>query len=263
MFYKKSGLPKENEILICTVKKILPHSIFVNLDEFKELEGMIHISEIAPGRIRNIRDYVKEDKKIICKVLKVNKEKKHIDLSLRRVPVTLKRKKLQEYKQEQKAEKLLENISKKLKISLEDLYKKAVNKIIEKYGAITPCFKEILHNKEPLKSLKIPTKIANLITKTVKERIKLPEVKIESILTLKDYTSRGIEKIKKSIKKAEELAKQKKYKIKILYLGAPKYSLIVNSTDYKSAENITQELANTIIDDLNKNNGYGTWQKKS
>ena len=263
MFYKKLGLPKENEILICTVKKILPHSIFVLLDEYKDLEGMIHISEIAPGRIRNIRDYVKEDKKIVCKVLKVNKEKKHIDLSLRRVQVTLKRKKLQEYKQEQKAEKLLKTIAEKLKISLEDLYKKAINKIIEKYGAITPCFKEIIYNKEPLKHLKIPIKISNLITKIVKEKIKLPEAKIESILTLKDYTSRGIEKIKKSIKKAEDLAKQKKYKIKIIYLGAPKYNLIVNSIDYKSAEQITKEIADAITQDINKKGGFAEWQKKS
>lgn len=263
MFYKKSGLPGENEILICTVKKILPHSIFAELNEYKNLEGMIHISEIAPGRIRNIRDYVKEGKIIVCKVLKVNKEKRHIDLSLRRVSVSLKRKKLEGYKQEKKAEKLLGNIAKKLKISLEDIYKKAGNKIIEKYDSITSCFQEILLDKNPLKELKIPVKIINEITKTVKEKIKLPEAKIESILTLSDFSNNGIEKIKKSIKKAEAFAKQKNYKIKITYLGAPKYNLTVKSSDYKTAENITQEIANIITQQLTKEGGHVEWQKKS
>jgi len=64
MFYKKKGLPEENSIVLCTVKKILFHSIFVDLDEYQNQDGMIHISEIAPGRIRNIRDYVAEGKKL-------------------------------------------------------------------------------------------------------------------------------------------------------------------------------------------------------
>ena len=53
-----------------TVTKIEYHSVFVELDEYGKT-ALIHISEISPGRIRNIRDFVKvEDKKIVCKVLK-------------------------------------------------------------------------------------------------------------------------------------------------------------------------------------------------
>ena len=38
MFYKKEGIPEEGEIVICTIKKILPNSIFVNLDEYQNKE---------------------------------------------------------------------------------------------------------------------------------------------------------------------------------------------------------------------------------
>ena len=85
MFYKKKEIPKEGEIVLCTVKKISYHSVFLKLDEYNNLEGMMHISEIAPGRIRTIRDYVKEGKKVVCKILRVNKITKSIELSLRRV----------------------------------------------------------------------------------------------------------------------------------------------------------------------------------
>src|SRR3990167_9616471 len=84
MLYKKKGMPEVNEVVMCTVKKVLFHSVFVDIEDYG-LEGMIHISEVSPGRIRNIRDYVKEGKKIVCKVLKVDEVKGHIDLSLRRV----------------------------------------------------------------------------------------------------------------------------------------------------------------------------------
>ncbi len=55
----KVGFPKESEIVICTVTNIQYNSVFVKLDEYKNLQGMIHISEISPGRIRNLRDFVK------------------------------------------------------------------------------------------------------------------------------------------------------------------------------------------------------------
>ena len=55
MFYKREGFPHEEEITLCTVKKILHNSVFASLDEYKDREGIIHISEIAPGRIRTIR----------------------------------------------------------------------------------------------------------------------------------------------------------------------------------------------------------------
>ena len=98
MLHKREGFPEEDELVMCTVTKIFPHSVFVNLDEF-DRNGLIHISEVSPGRIRNIRDFVKQDKKVICKVLRINKERGHIDLSLRRVNDAQRRNKSDEIKQ--------------------------------------------------------------------------------------------------------------------------------------------------------------------
>ncbi|MBW2993050.1 S1 RNA-binding domain-containing protein, partial [Candidatus Woesearchaeota archaeon] len=74
MLYKKSGMPEENSLVLCTITKIYHNSVFASLDEFGK-QGMIHISEISPGRIRNIRDFVKEGKKIVCKILRIDRAK--------------------------------------------------------------------------------------------------------------------------------------------------------------------------------------------
>ncbi|MBU2637591.1 MAG: S1 RNA-binding domain-containing protein, partial [Nanoarchaeota archaeon] len=113
--YLKKGIPEEGEIVLCRVRKILPHSVFVDLIEYSNKEAMVHISEIAPGRIRNIRDYVKEGKQVVCKVLQLNKERGTIDISLRRVSLQQKLKKEEGFKQEQKSEKMLELVAQKLK----------------------------------------------------------------------------------------------------------------------------------------------------
>src|SRR3989344_2944200 len=198
MFYKKNKIPEIGEIVICTVKKILPHAIFVDLDEYGN-EAMIHISEVAPGRIRNIRDFVREGKKVICRVLNLDKTKGYIDLSLRRVTQVQRTTKNNQYKQEQKSEKILEDAAKSLKTDLKAIYEKAGYKIVEKYGSLANCFNEIVNNNLDLKTLDIEKNVADRIMEVVREKVKPPEVEISGLLKLESDAPDGIEIIKKSL----------------------------------------------------------------
>src|SRR3989344_3091687 len=243
MFYQKDNYPEENEFVICTVQKILPHSVFCTLDEYKNKEGLLHISEVAPGRIRNIRDYVVESKKIICKILRVDAEKNHIDLSLRRVSLTQRKEKDKGYRQEEKAEKLLETVAKELNLTLEDIYKKAGNIIIQKYGLLHPFFQEVSEKDESLLiNLEIDKKIASVLTKIVKEKIKPSEVRINAVLTLINYEEEGIETIKKLLKEIKNINQN----ISIKYISAPKYSITIKSKKYKEAEEIFKKISDKI-----------------
>ena len=128
MLFKKQGFPEEGELILCTVTSVQFHSVFVELDEYGK-SGLIHISEVSPGRIRNIRDFVKEGKKVVCKVLRINEEKGYIDLSLRRVNESEKRRKIDDIKKEQNAEKIVEIAAGKIGIKTEQLYKELSEKI--------------------------------------------------------------------------------------------------------------------------------------
>src|SRR5439155_23833651 len=80
---------------------------FVTLDEYESKSRFIHIAEVSSGSIKYIRDYVREGQKVVCKVLKVDTDKGHIDLSLKAVNEHQRREKIQEWKNEQKAENRL------------------------------------------------------------------------------------------------------------------------------------------------------------
>ncbi len=71
----------EGSLVLCTVKKIEKTNIFLDIDGYGE--GSMVLSEVAAGRIRNLREYVFPNKKIVCKILNIDKG--HIELSLRRV----------------------------------------------------------------------------------------------------------------------------------------------------------------------------------
>ena len=72
---------KEEDLVLCTVTKIEGTTVFVNIEG--NGQGTIIFPEIAAGRIRNIREYVVPNKKIVCKILQIFEG--HPQLSLRRV----------------------------------------------------------------------------------------------------------------------------------------------------------------------------------
>jgi translation initiation factor 2 subunit 1 len=105
---QREGWPEPGELVVCTVDQVVDFGAFVILDEYANKRGLIHISEVASGWIKYIRDHVREGQKIVCKVLNVDPSRHHIDLSLKDVNEHQRRDKIQAWKADQKAWKWLE-----------------------------------------------------------------------------------------------------------------------------------------------------------
>lgn len=248
MLYIKSGFPEEGEIVLCTVAQITHNSIFAKLDEYYNLTGMIHISEIAPGRIRNIRDYVTQDKKIVCRVLSVNKVKGYIDLSIRRVNESQKRHKNEQIKEEQKAEKMLETFAKEASSDVKKIYDTIAPRILSKYQSIYAGLYAAAVGEATLESFGLEPKLATDLTEFLKQRIKLPEVNIIGTLTLKTYEPDGVDLIKNTISKAIKKVPE----VDVRYLSAGKYRVVIIRKDYKSAEADLKQFLETIEKEVKK-----------
>ena len=244
----KQGFPEEDEIVMCTVTAIHYHSVFAKLDEYGR-SGMIHISEISPGRIRNIRDYVKEGKKVVCKVLRVNEEKGYIDLSLRRVSERQKKQKVNELKQEQITEKIVEYVAKQRKVDPRSLYEQIKAKTASKYVSVFSAFEDVSLGALHLEKLGIEKECAALLTEVIKQRIKPPEVEIKGDFKISSYKPDGIEIIKNAVKKAKEL----KGNFSIKYKGGGLYSLSVIADEYKSAEKVLKKVSDALINAIESN----------
>ncbi len=203
----------EGDLVICKVIEIVKTTVLVEtLDGTK---GSIVLSEIAPGRIRNLRVYVVPNKMIVCKILSVKDN--HLFLSLRRVKEKERKDMLSEYKKEKMFESIIkktlgqksESVIKKIKEtqSLNEFIEEARQNqsIIEKY-----------FTKDEIKSIE---KI--LEEKKEKER----ELKKEFKLSCKSPD--GIIKIKYILKNYGE----------ILYLGGSKFVIKKKSHDLKKTDN--------------------------
>ena len=259
MLFKKQGFPEEGDLVLCTVTSVQFHSVFVDIEEYGK-GGMIHISEVSPGRIRNIRDFVKEGKKIVCKVLRINEEKGYIDLSLRRVNESEKRRKIDDVKKEQNAEKIVEIAAGKIGIKTEQLYGEISGKIIKNYASLHGFFEDALKDEKLLESLEIDKKHLNIIDETIKQRIKPAEVEIKGKLKITTFATNGIEIVKESLKKAEDAGKGK---VSINYLGSGLYRFMIKAPDYKEAEKLMKNATESAISFVAKNNGNAEFTRES
>ena len=147
---KKRGLPSAGELVVCKVVKINPHSVFARLEEYDK-EGMIHISEVSSGWVRDIRQYVKIGQDIIAKVLNAEEG---VTLSIKRVTPHQRTQKIKEYKLDQRAEKMLELVGQKLGKTTDQAYEEVGYTMQEKFGSLYEAFRLSLQKPENLKRYK-------------------------------------------------------------------------------------------------------------
>jgi translation initiation factor 2 alpha subunit (eIF-2alpha) len=201
---------EEGLIVLCTVKKIVGTTVFIKIDDY-DCEGTIITSEIAPGRIRNLRDYVVPNKKIVCKVLRID-QKGHIDLSLRRVTAKEQKEIKDTYKKEKSLAATLKTIS------------KDSEKIIEKIKGKTSLaefFEQAKENPSVLDKLMSKEEASKLL-KILKEK-KEKEVIVKRRFSLSSQAEDGIQKIKKILPE------------QATYLAAGKFQITIKNSNYKEA----------------------------
>lgn len=71
---------KEKDIIKVTVSGVQKYGAFVSFDNY---EGLIHISEISYGFVRNVNDYLKVGDNIYAEVVSVDDNDNHLKLSIK------------------------------------------------------------------------------------------------------------------------------------------------------------------------------------
>ncbi len=84
---------KTNDIITGIVTGITEYGIFVSLKN--GYSGLIHISEISDGFVKNINNYAKINEKILCKVIEENNQTKQVKLSIKNLDQEIIKRKLE------------------------------------------------------------------------------------------------------------------------------------------------------------------------
>jgi len=222
-------------------------------------EGFIHITEVAPGWIKYIRDYVREGQKAVCKVLKVDETKGHIDLSLKAVNEHQKREKIQEFKNEQKADKLMEFVSLKLGRSEDECWEQFGYALVDKFGSLYAAFEAAVVDEKVIEKIGAGADWVPAFLAVARENITPPWVDIDGYLEITCPRPDGAKHIRDALVKAQ---KNDKVAVKVQYIGAPRYRLLVRANDYKTAEEEIQKAAQKVIKSIEAHGGEGKFIRK-
>ena len=261
MAERKPQWPEAGDLIIATMETVTDYGAYAKLDEY-EKRGLLHISEISSSWIRNIRDFVREGQKMVLKVLRVDLEKGHIDLSLRRVTKRERIEKIKSWKKDRKGDALLHAVAEKTGLSIHEVYQKAGVILEEKYGLYDGFEKVVKEGAEILTKLAIPEDLAKVIAQVAEERIKIKTVKVRGVIEVRCMKPNGVRCIQEAFSGAKKAQEAKDAKIEFSVIAAPKYSVEVSADNWKRAEEVLDKVSENVVTNITKAGGHGTFKRE-
>ena len=224
--------PDEGDFVVVTLTDVDKNSAYADLEEYGDIQGLIHISEVSRSWVQDIRKELDEGEKTVAQV--IDTEGDTPTLSLKRVNDKKKRDTMQRWKKEQKAEKFIEDLADKLGQDKEDVYEDIAFEMQKEFGTSFHGF-EIAEAEEDRLLEMFDEEVVEKIQEVSRENIDLRQEKLEGKIEMSFPQGDGLERIKDALSEVEE-------GVEIKYISAPEYSI--------TAWGRTQELAKKRIDSV-------------
>jgi translation initiation factor 2 subunit 1 len=212
---RKQGTPRRNELVVCKIVKIFPNSALAELVEYRK-RGMIHVSEVALRWVKDIREFLKQNQYVVCRVMRIDRD--DILLSVKRVRREDSDRTLNEFKRERKAEKMLE-------------------------------LKFAFKNPELLKSKGVPKTWQDPIVEIANKGFSEKEYVVKAKLKIMCYGPDGIKTIKKALSSAGHDG------LEIRYVSAPNYVLVGKGKNFKELKAKVHKTAEGISEEMSRHKG--------
>jgi len=240
---KYSGWPEPGELVVGRVDEIEDFGVFVDLQEYEDKRGLCHISEVASGWIKNVRDHVNEGQTVVAKVLNVDESAQQIDLSIKDVNDHQRKEKIQEWKNEQKADNWME-LAFGEDITGEQ-YAAIANELLAEFGSMYDGFEAAaIHGAEALEGTDLADDEVGAIVETARENVSVPYVNVTGYVDLECPDSDGVDVIKDALRAAEGDGEvPEEVDLEVTYVGSPEYRIEVQAPDYKTAETHLEDSA--------------------
>ncbi len=252
----RAEFPEEGELVIGTVTSIRNFGAFVTLDEYAKREAFIHLSEVATGWVKYIRDHIREGQKIVARVLRVDTSKGQVDLSLKRINDHQRREKVQAWKNEQRALRLVEQVALALKTPTDEAIDQFGPHLVERYGSLFAAFEVASADPKRFQKENERSAWAAAFLKVARDNIVPPHVTILGTLEATDPGADGVEHVRAALLAAENVDPES---VEVQYVGAPRYRIRVTASQYKQAEETLKRATEAAIKVLKSEGGEGNF----
>jgi translation initiation factor 2 subunit 1 len=259
---KYSGWPTPGELVVGKIEEIEDFGVFVDLQEYEDKQGLIHISEVASGWIKNVRDHVREGQTVVCKVLDVDRSSQQIDLTLKDVNEHQHKETIQRWKNEQKADNWMslafgENVD-------EETYGVVTSELIDAHDSLYEGFEQAaILGPEALSGTDLSEEQIDAIVDTARENVSVPYVTVTGYVDLVCSTDEGVDAVKEALQAAEGNGEvSDEIDLEVTYVGAPEYRIRVQAPNYKTAETELERSAERASEAIAEFGGSGSFHRE-
>lgn len=237
MVIPRKELPEIGELVIATVKEVHDFGAYVTLDEYGDRRAFLPWSEVSSKWVKDIREVVREGQKAVMKVIRVDRSKKEVDVSLKRITDSDRQKKMQWWKRYSKACKIVEIVASKIGKSALDAYREVVWKLEDQYLDVMYALEEaISRGPDVLRRAGVSEEWIVPLIEEASRHVKLKEVVVRYKIIVQSPSPDGVERVKKCLGAISEYLESNGLKYRLYVSGSPRYTLEVYSSDYKTAE---------------------------
>ena len=262
MVNQDGATPEEGELVVATIKTVKQNGAYVDLDEYEGIEGFIFIGEIASGWVKNIRGFVREGQRVICKVLRTRRDGTSLELSLKSVSEERRRDRLQEWKNEQRAQQLLKVLGEKIGWSDEQV-EEQTSELVDAFGTLYTAFEEAAMQEGALDNAGFEGEWMGPFIEIAVENIIPPFVEVRGTLTLSINVTDGVSVIRDALEAAESLSNEaEEIDVKCFYDGAPTYRIELKAPDFKVAESMWEQATQAVLDHMVAAGGEATAERE-
>ncbi len=259
---KLTEFPEEGELVVGTVTKVQNFGAFIALEEYPGKEGFVHIREVASGWVKRIRDFVREQQRVVCKVHGVNSKKGHVDLSLKSVNDHQRRETIQRWKNEQKADKLLEMFAERIGKPVEEMSELVARPLLDVWENLYDAFTEAAeYGHQVFVDEKIEADWTEEFVAFAVENIQAQFIEVHGFVDVHTSAPDGVKTLQKALTAAEK-SEFDDVVIKVTYKGAPLYRIDVQAPDFKIGEEQLKKAADRAIALMTKAGGSGTYRRE-
>ena len=258
---KYSGWPNTGDLVVGKVDEITDFGVFVDLEEYENKRGLAHISEVASGWIKNVRDHVREGQTVVAKVLDVNEDSQQIDLSIKDVNEHQRKEKIQEWKNEQKADNWMllalgEDVD-------DETYGAVATELLAEFGSMYDGFEQAaIHGDEALEDVDLTDEEVEAVVETARDNVSVPYVNVTGYVDLECGAADGVDAIREALQAAEGNGEvPEEVDLSVTYVGSPEYRIKVQAPDYKTAERELETAAERAADEIATIGGEGEYHR--
>ncbi|MEM0017508.1 MAG: S1 RNA-binding domain-containing protein [Candidatus Korarchaeum sp.] len=230
------AFPKRNDLVVATVKAVEEHGVVVSLDEYEGMEAYIPRSHVASGRIKDIRDFVKEGDKVVGRVIRADRRLGQVDLSLRYVSESERREKLEEWKERNRVLSLLRVAAQRAGYGEpEEVARRALERLFDHYRDPLDALEDLIYEgASVLTEAGVDGRLAEELRAIAESQLKPPVYVKDLVVKVVSYASDGVERVRRALIRGAEAGREAE--VDVYSAGAPKYVISIRSRDPKAVK---------------------------